>query len=74
MSRLYLEDEWKRTRPDLSVYLPESIEGGDATNEHFNVIQTPSGALLGFWTQATSENANPRPDSPRRLIRHDRCG
>ena len=58
MSRLYLEDEWKRTNPDLTVYLPESFEGEDATNEHFNVIQTPSGALLGFWTQATFENAD----------------
>ena len=58
MNLLYLEQEWQRTRPDLTVYLPESFEGDDATNQHFNVIQTPSGTLLGFWTQSTYENAD----------------
>lgn len=58
MHSLYLEHEWQRTRPDLTVYLPESYEGDDAANQHFNVIQTPSGTLLGFWTQSTYENAD----------------
>ena len=58
MKSLYLENEWERTRPDLLVYIPENFEGPDAANQHFNVIKTPSGAFLGFWTQSTFENAH----------------
>jgi hypothetical protein len=55
---LYLENEWERTEPDLHVFIPDSFEGPDAANQHFNVIQTPAGTLLGFWTQSTFENAD----------------
>ena len=58
MINLYLENEWERTRPDLLVYIPENFEGPDAANQHFNVIKTPTGSLLGFWTQSTFENAH----------------
>lgn len=50
-------DEWKRSNPDFVVYLPRGAQGGDAENQHFNVVATPSGAFLAFWTQASVENA-----------------
>ncbi len=53
-----LADEWKRTQPDLAVYLPADLEGDDAANQHFNVVVTPSGAFLGMWTTSTYENAS----------------
>jgi len=54
---LYLENEWERTEPDLLAYIPENFEGPGACNQHFLVVKTPPGALLGFWTQSTFENA-----------------
>jgi hypothetical protein len=50
-------DEWKRTEPDLTIYLPEAFEGPDAANQHFNVVRSPTGNFLAFWTMATYENA-----------------
>jgi len=58
MQPLYLEHEWQRTRPDLTAYIPSDIEGPDAANQHFNVVKTPSGSFLGFWTQSAFENAS----------------
>ncbi len=57
MKSLYLENEWERTEPDLLAYIPENFEGPGACNQHFLVVKTPPGALLGFWTQSTFENA-----------------
>ena len=54
---LYLENEWERTEPDLLAYIPENFEGPGACNQHFLVVKTPPGTLLGFWTQSTFENA-----------------
>ena len=51
------ETEWQRTSPDLTIYLPKDLEGPDAANQHFNVILTPTGAFLAFWTMSTYENA-----------------
>ncbi len=50
-------DEWKRTNPDLVVYIPEGVGGPDTSNQHFNVVATPSGAFLATWTTATAESA-----------------
>ena len=48
-------DEWRRTDPDLVVYLPEEENGFDATNQHFLVQKSFSGAWLAFWTSAADE-------------------
>jgi len=50
-------DEWRRTKPDLLIYAPRRAGGPDDTNQHLNVIVTPSGAFLATWTSATSEGA-----------------
>lgn len=50
-------DEWRRTRPDLAVYIPRGVGGPDTCNQHFNVIATPGGAFLATWTAATEESA-----------------
>lgn len=52
-----LTHEWQRTNPDRTIYLPEAFEGPDAANQHFNVIITPAGTYLAFWTMSTYENA-----------------
>ena len=57
MSPRSLTDEWQRTDPDLTIYLPAAFEGPDAANQHFNVVRSPAGSLLAFWTMATYENA-----------------
>ena len=48
-------DEWKRTDPDLVVYLPEEENGFDSVNQHFLVKKSPSGAWLAFWTRGADE-------------------
>src|SRR5687768_15903922 len=53
----YRPDEWRRTEPDMAIYVPETLEGRDAANQHFNVVRTPDGAPLATWTMATYENA-----------------
>jgi len=48
--------EWKRSNPDIVVYLPkeDGIRNGD--NEHFLVFESPSGKeLLAMWTQSSCE-------------------
>ena len=47
--------EWLRTEPDIVVYVPERDGEQDETNQHFNVIATPTGAFLATWTTATRE-------------------
>jgi len=49
-------EEWQRTNPDLLVYIPKTAGGPDNTNQHFNVVATPSGAFLATWTSATRES------------------
>ncbi len=51
-------DEWQRTNPDFTVYLPEEPSGDDADNEHFLVTITPKEALLAIWTQGDSEGGD----------------
>lgn len=49
-----LAEEWKRSEPDVAVYLPEEDEyTGD--NEHFLVFESPRGGLLALWTQSSVE-------------------
>jgi hypothetical protein len=51
-----LSTEWKRSDPDIVVYLPRPGGTDDQDNEHFLVIESPSGnELLAFWTQSSSE-------------------
>jgi hypothetical protein len=47
--------EWKRSKPDIVVYLPK--EGGlnDGDNEHFLVFESPKGDMLAMWTQSSVE-------------------
>jgi hypothetical protein len=47
-------EEWKRTEPDLVIYVPAD-EGRDETNQHFNVVVTPAGTFVATWTTATRE-------------------
>jgi len=50
------EEEWRRSKPDVIVYLPKGVEHNDGHNEMFMV--TPSGKsdeLLGMWTQSSVE-------------------
>ena len=49
-------DEWKRTDPDLAVYLPEKECGFDATNIQFLVVKSLEGDWLAFWTRAAEED------------------
>ena len=53
----HVNQEWKRTRPDLVVFLPKEDQGADSSNQHLNVVATPSGSFLGTWTSATRESA-----------------
>ena len=48
-------DEWKRTDPDVVVYLPEEENGFDSVNQHFLVKKSPNGAYLAFWTRGADE-------------------
>ncbi|WP_135556814.1 sialidase family protein [Paenibacillus cymbidii] len=54
--QLSYSDEWKRTHPDVCVYLPQQPDGDDADNEHFLVFEAPyGGELLAMWTQGAAE-------------------
>ena len=49
-----LPQEWKRSRPDYTVFLPTGFHDGD--NEHFLVFEAPrSDELLALWTQSSVE-------------------
>jgi len=49
-------DEWKRTNPDIVIYLPEKESGFDATNIQFLVVKSPAGSWLAFWTRGAEED------------------
>jgi hypothetical protein len=49
------KNEWRRTNPDLRVYVPEEANGFDAVNQHFLVTRSPRGCWLAFWTSAADE-------------------
>lgn len=52
-------EEWKRTNPDIIVYLPTEPQGKDADNEHFLVFEAPyDGHLLAVWTRAEAEGGH----------------
>jgi len=53
-------EEWRRSRPDIVVYLPQGDavtdpELSDTDNEHFLVFESPGGDLLAMWTQSSCE-------------------
>lgn len=50
-------DDWKRTNPDLVVYLPQKPGGRDGYSDHLHVDYTPSGDLLAIWTQGSYESS-----------------
>jgi BNR repeat-like domain len=48
--------EWKRSNPDVVIYLPKGETYHDTDNEHFLVFPSPSGKeLLATWTQSSCE-------------------
>ena len=50
-------DDWRRTGPDLVVYLPKKPGMRDGYGDHLLVDFTPGGDLLAIWTQASREGA-----------------
>jgi len=51
-----LATEWRRSNPDVVVYLPKAGERNDTDNEHFLVFEAPkSDTLLAMWTQSSCE-------------------
>ncbi len=50
-------EEWQRSKPDITVYLPKDDGGLDGDNEHFLVTPTASGELLAIWTQSRVEGS-----------------
>jgi hypothetical protein len=57
MHPLYLAEEWRRTNPDLAVYVPKAYEGPDASNMVINAVATAAGTFLAVWTMARYEDA-----------------
>lgn len=51
-------EEWRRSKPDFAVYVPEKQEDFDAENQHFLVVPLPSGTFLAMWTRASVEGAS----------------
>jgi hypothetical protein len=48
--------EWRRSEPDVVVYLPREGDRRDGDNEHFLVVPAPSGrGLIAMWTRSTTE-------------------
>jgi hypothetical protein len=48
--------DWKRSKPDVAVYLPKGGSQHDGDNEMFIVFKAPnSDELLGMWTQSSVE-------------------
>ena len=50
--------DWKRTRPDLVLYLPKEPPYASEASDHVLVEVTPGGDLLAIWTLATKEGAH----------------
>jgi len=50
------QEEWRRSGPDVVVYLPKGEEHHDGDNEMLLVFPAPKGdELLGMWTQSSVE-------------------
>jgi hypothetical protein len=50
------EEEWRRSNPDVVVYLPKGGEHHDGDNETFLVVPArKSDELIGMWTQSSVE-------------------
>ena len=47
--------EWKRTKPDVKIYMPEGENTFDAANQHFLVSPTPKGTWFATWTRSADE-------------------
>jgi hypothetical protein len=48
--------DWKRSNPDILVYVPKGGAHFDQDNEHFLVFPSPQGdELLALWTQSSVE-------------------
>ena len=48
--------EWRRSNPDIVVYLPKEPGLNDGDNEHFLAFESPSGReLLAMWNQSSCE-------------------
>jgi len=47
--------DWRRSHPDVIVYLPRGGEHNDTDNEHFLVFESRLGDLLAMWTQSSCE-------------------
>ncbi len=47
--------EWKRSQPDVTVYLPKQGGLNDGDNEHFLVFESAKGTLLAMWNQSSVE-------------------
>jgi len=47
--------EWRRSDPDIIVYIPKATDLADTDNEHFLVFESPGGDLLAMWTQSSCE-------------------
>ena len=51
-----IKEEWRRTNPDITVYIPRGEAFHDTDNEHFLAFPSPSGKeLLAVWTQSSCE-------------------
>lgn len=50
-------DDWRRTKPDLVIFLPPKPRGNDAYNNEIYVDVTPEGHLLAVWTTGSVEGA-----------------
>ena len=48
--------EWRRSNPDIVVYLPKEEDLNDGDNEHFLVFEAPNAQeLLAMWNQSSCE-------------------
>jgi len=47
--------EWRRSNPDIVVYLPKGGGFNDTDNEHFLVFESSEKNLLAMWTQSSCE-------------------
>jgi len=50
-------DDWQRTNPDLTIYLPSKPGGPDEYADHLHVEHTAGGDLLAIWTNGMYESS-----------------
>ncbi len=56
MPELDLATDWKRSNPEIVVYIPRGGDLNDTDNEHFLVFEAPkSDEYLAMWTQSSCE-------------------